>query len=200
MLITLALFTASVFPEPAPTAQDWSKVGLAALAVIAWGLCGVLSLRRNCKFWLAAAACPLMLLMLRGYIIPEQVIDRKQPHRFITQHLDELENSRLIVANTACLIPGVAWTTRRSDILMTGSYGELAYGLAYPDSQHRHIPEEDLNAWVAEQRQHGTVTLIMRLRVRIALLDKLTPPDKLLSAPPFYMLIYKQPELEDAAR
>ena len=64
--------------------------------------------------------------------------------------------------------------------------------MAYPDSRNRFVEEQDINAWVAQKRKEGNVALVMRLEKKIKLLNELTPPDKLESIAPFYLLIYKQ--------
>lgn len=190
--IAVAIFAAGLLPEPRPQPQDWPKVGLVILIMATWIVCGRLSMRRGAKLWLLAVICPMLLIMFQEHIIPEDVTRSKEPQRFVREHLPELENCRFIMANTASLAPGVAWETRRSDIFLTDSPGELKYGVKYPDSRDRFIEEKDINAWVAQKRAQGNVALVMRLEKKVGLLNELTPPDKLESTAPFYLLIYKQ--------
>lgn len=191
-LMAIGVFMSGILTEPVLRPQDWPRIGLAALIMAAWIVCGRLSMRRKAGFWLLAAACPVLMFMLQKIIIPEDLVSSKQPQRFVHAHLAELENSRFIMANTASLAPGVAWETGRSDIFLTDSPGELEYGVSYPDSRDRFVEEEDINAWVAQKRKEGGVALVMRLERKIKLLNELTPPDKLESDAPFYLLIYKQ--------
>ena len=196
--IAIGVFMSGLLPEPILRPQDWPKIGLAAVIMAAWIACGCLSMRRQGKFWLLAAACPMLLIMLQEQIIPEDMRRAKEPQRFVREHLAEIEDCRFIMANTAGLAPAVAWETRRSDIFLTDSPGELEYGVNYPDARGRLVKEKDIDAWVAQMREEGQVALLMRLEKKIELLDELTPPDKLEAAAPFYLLIYKQHKPEEA--
>ncbi|VTR57572.1 4-amino-4-deoxy-L-arabinose transferase [Serratia fonticola] len=58
-------------------ADEWPKIVLGLIAFGGWLLFAVVSARDNAKRWTWAAACPLLLCLLIGYAIPQQV-DRLQ--------------------------------------------------------------------------------------------------------------------------
>ncbi|EKN6411425.1 lipid IV(A) 4-amino-4-deoxy-L-arabinosyltransferase, partial [Yersinia enterocolitica] len=74
--------------------QEHQKVILAVIAFAGWGIVGFATMRNNARHWRWAAACPLLFILLVGYLIPQQVIDSKQPQNFIQNNFNELSSSR----------------------------------------------------------------------------------------------------------
>src|SRR5699024_5278050 len=61
-------------------------MGLALLAFAAWCVCGLVQWRRPLRLWAVSAFCPLLLGLLLGWALPQNVIDSKLPGPFIQQH------------------------------------------------------------------------------------------------------------------
>lgn len=159
LVIGMGLVAHLVAYEP----HEHLKVILATLAFAGWGLVGFVTLRNNARHWRWAAACPLLFILLVGYLIPQQVIDSKQPQNFIQQNFDELNNSRYVLADSVGVAAGLAWELKRSDILMFSEKGELTYGLNYADSERQYINEKDFSQWLAQARKQGDVSLVVQL-------------------------------------
>lgn len=163
--VTAAIMVSSWGPlkEPVWSNAEAFKPVLALLAFGCWAAVGVLSLRSGTRRWTWAACCPLMLALLVGFAIPQKVIDSKQPQQLISENRDVLTSSRYVLTNSVGVAAGLAWELRRSDITLLGQKGELNYGLSYPDAQSRFVTWEDFSLWLAEHRQQGTVSLVIRL-------------------------------------
>ncbi|CNC47849.1 MULTISPECIES: lipid IV(A) 4-amino-4-deoxy-L-arabinosyltransferase [Yersinia pseudotuberculosis complex] len=158
--------------------QENQKIWLGVLAFAGWGVTGFITLRNNARNWRWAAACPLLFILLVGYLIPQQVVDSKQPQNFIKNNFSELSSSRYVLTDSVGVAAGLAWELKRSDILMFSEKGELTYGLAYPDSQGNYISNDDFPTWLAQARKKGDVSLVVQLARNEALPAHLPPADK----------------------
>lgn len=174
------------------TADEWPKIVLGLIAFGGWLLFAVISARDNAKRWTWAAACPLLLCLLIGYAIPQQVIDSKQPQNFIRDNIATLSQSQFVLADRVGIAAGLAWELKRSDVLMYGEKGELTYGLAYPDARAHYIGEEDFAGWLAQARKQGDVSLVMQLSRGEHVPTDLPPPDSVVEMHRMALVWYKQ--------
>lgn len=94
---------------------------------------------------------PLQLALL-----PQWLLDSKAPSGFLAT-VDIAPDTILI--SDAPLFGAVSWSFARDDIYLVGE-GELAYGLAYPESRHRSLDDGQLGDLVA--RSTGNVVMIVR--------------------------------------
>ena len=131
---------------------------------------------------LFGVACALVIVViglgLVGYLIPQQVVDSKQPQNFIKNNFSELSSSRYVLTDSVGVAAGLAWELKRSDILMFSEKGELTYGVAYPDSQDNYISNDDFPTWLAQARKKGDVSLVVQLARNEALPAHLPSADK----------------------
>lgn len=172
--------------------HEQQKVILATVAFAVWGGVGFVTLRHNARHWRWAAACPLLFILLVGYLIPQQVIDSKQPQNFIQRNFDELNSSRYVAADSVGVAAGLAWELKRSDILMFSEKGELTYGLNYADSKDNFINGQDFNDWLAHARQQGDVSLVIQLSRNEKIPDNLPAADKVNLMNRLALLWYKK--------
>ncbi|WP_312277758.1 lipid IV(A) 4-amino-4-deoxy-L-arabinosyltransferase [Kosakonia cowanii] len=137
------------------------KAALAAFIFLMWALVGLFTFRASAERWFFAALSPLTLALLVGFAIPDKVMDSKQPQFLIACIDDALAESRYVLSDNPGVASGLAWELKRSDILLFGSRGELAYGLDYPDAKGRFVAERDFTDWLAGHRQQGIVSLVL---------------------------------------
>jgi len=176
--ITALVVVAGIAPwglshHPVYSAGETVGAVCAALAFAGWGVMGWISLKR----WQFAALCPLMLALLVGFAIPEKIRDSKQPQSFTRAVHDKLTGSQYVLADNPGVAAGLAWETKRSDIVFYKAKGELQYGLAYPDATSRYVSGDGFAQWLTEHRRKGNVSLVMLLT------SKQTEPDAALPAP-----------------
>ncbi|MGY5954985.1 lipid IV(A) 4-amino-4-deoxy-L-arabinosyltransferase [Kosakonia sp. BK9b] len=148
--------------HPVWTQIELYKVWLAAFAFGVWALFGWLASRASDQRWTFAAICPLGLALVVGAVIPDKVMNTKQPQFLINFVNDALAPSRYVLTDNVGVAAGLAWELKRSDIILYGSQGELTYGLAFPDAKGRFVSEADFSNWLAQHRQKGIVSLILR--------------------------------------
>lgn len=160
--LTVLILGMDYFPQWILLNQDENhKILLGMLAFAAWAVLGWWSMRANHRHWKVAAACPLLLATLVGYIIPQHIIDVKQPQHFIRQNSALLQESRYLLTNEVGIATGLAWELKRNDVMMFNSKGELSYGLNYPDSRDHYVNKMDFPTWLTQARQQGNVVLVL---------------------------------------
>lgn len=175
------------------TAQEWPKVVLGVLSFGGWLLFAIVSVGKKAQRWRWAAACPLLLCLLVGYAIPQQVTDSKLPQNFIRLNITELGHSRYVLTDSVGVAAGLAWELKRSDILMFSQKGEVAYGLEYPDAKGHLISDADFPEWLAQARKQGDVSLVLQLSRGESIDQQQLPmPDKAEVMNRLALLWYKQ--------
>ncbi|EFE94393.1 lipid IV(A) 4-amino-4-deoxy-L-arabinosyltransferase [Serratia odorifera] len=172
--------------------QEWPKIILGIIAFTGWLLFAVVSVRDGTRRWSWAAACPLLLCLLIGYTIPQQVIDSKQPQNFIRANQDVLAHSRYVLSDSVGLAAGLAWQLKRSDVLMYSEKGEVSYGLDYQDARSRFVSDADFPQWLAQARRQGNVSLVLQLSRGESVPANLPPADQLQLMNRFALLWYQQ--------
>lgn len=147
--------------HPVWTQIEVYKAALAAFAFLAWALVGVFTLRASAERWSYAALCPLAIALLLGIVIPDKVMDSKQPQFLINFVNEPLTPSRYVLADNVGVAAGLAWELKRSDIMLFGTRGELTYGMSYPDGEGRFVREDDFTNWLSQHRQEGVISLVL---------------------------------------
>lgn len=129
-IVALVVLSAGLLPKAHLfTPQEWPKLVLGLIAFGGWLLFALVSVRDNGRQWRWAAACPVLLCLVIGYAIPQQVTDSKLPQNFARATMAELSDSRYVLSDSVGLAAGLAWELKRSDVLMYSQKGEVAYGL-----------------------------------------------------------------------
>ena len=193
-LLALAGLVLKLVPSlPAYEAREWAKPLLGGLALVFWCLMAGLSLRRRPGRWLLAAACPLLLALTAGSVLPNVLTVAKQPQAFIREHETSLKNSRFILANNVGMATALAWELKRSDLLIIRDSGELTYGFGHADSWDRLLQERDVAGWLKSARQQGDVSMLLRVsRKKVEAPDWLPAPDAVSRMDRYVLLLYRQ--------
>nr|CBX79936.1 4-amino-4-deoxy-L-arabinose transferase [Erwinia amylovora ATCC BAA-2158] len=179
LAVVLALAPWGVVQHPLYARSELFKVLLAAIAFLWWALTGLVSLADGARYWRLAALSPLALAWVMAAVIPDRIIDSKQPQSFIAAINQKLQHSRYVLGNEVGVASALAWELQRSDILLFSQQGELKYGLSYPDAKGRFIASEDFPNWLKEHRRLGSVSLVMKLSDENSQLDERIPvPDQ----------------------
>ncbi|WP_413715863.1 lipid IV(A) 4-amino-4-deoxy-L-arabinosyltransferase [Serratia ureilytica] len=192
-IVALVVLSAGLLPKAHLfTPQEWPKVVLGLIAFGGWLLFALVSARDNGRQWRWAAACPVLLCLVIGYAIPQQVTDSKLPQNFARATMVELGDSRYVLTDSVGVAAGLAWELKRSDVLMYSQKGEVAYGLEYPDAKGHLISDADLPQWLAQARKQGNVSLVLQLSRGEALPQELPAADKVDRMNRLVLMWYKQ--------
>ncbi|MDK1708999.1 lipid IV(A) 4-amino-4-deoxy-L-arabinosyltransferase [Serratia marcescens] len=192
-IVALVVLSSGLLPKAHLfTPQEWPKVVLGLIAFGGWLLFALVSARDNGRQWRWAAACPVLLCLVIGYAIPQQVTDSKLPQNFAGATMAELSDSRYVLSDSVGLAAGLAWELKRSDVLMYSQKGEVAYGLEYPDAKGHLISDADFPQWLAQARKQGNVSLVLQLSRDEALPQELPVADKVDRMNRLVLMWYKQ--------
>ncbi|HAV2134718.1 TPA: lipid IV(A) 4-amino-4-deoxy-L-arabinosyltransferase [Serratia marcescens] len=192
-IVALVVLSAGLLPKAHLfTAQEWPKVVLGLIAFGGWLLFALVSARDNGRQWRWAAACPVLLCLVIGYAIPQQVTDSKLPQNFARATMAELGDSRYVLTDSVGVAAGLAWELKRSDVLMYSQKGEVAYGLEYPDAKGHLISDADFPQWLVQARKQGNVSLVLQLSRGEALPQELPAADKVDRMNRLVLMWYKQ--------
>ncbi|HGM6699868.1 TPA: lipid IV(A) 4-amino-4-deoxy-L-arabinosyltransferase [Serratia marcescens] len=192
-IVALVVLSSGLLPKAHLfTPQEWPKVVLGLIAFGGWLLFALVSARDNGRQWRWAAACPVLLCLVIGYAIPQQVTDSKLPQNFARATMAELGDSRYVLSDSVGLAAGLAWELKRSDVLMYSQKGEVAYGLEYPDAKGHLISDADFSQWLAQARKQGNVSLVLQLSRGEALPQELPAADKVDRMNRLVLMWYKQ--------
>ncbi|SET08430.1 lipid IV(A) 4-amino-4-deoxy-L-arabinosyltransferase [Thorsellia anophelis] len=172
--------------------HEFSKVGIGIIIFFSWSCFGGLTLLNKHRYWYLAAGCPLLLSLLFGFTVPDKIVDSKQPQSFIQDHLPLLTDSTVIVSDSIGVATALGYELSNPEIFLLNEKGELAYGLGYPDSQYRFIPQENLNNWLNEKRKHGSVAIV-RLKKSNSLVQPSLPPASFVSEEHRFSLYWYDP-------
>lgn len=151
-------------PKAVYGAGDLGAWTLSIIAFAGWGFFGVLPWFYPRRGWVASALCPALLALLLAWAVPQSVIASKQPNHFIADHRAQLSSAHIVMANDVGLGTSLAWSLQRRDIRMYDAMGELSYGLAYPDVQHKNIDARHFVPWLQQARKQGNVAMLLKLK------------------------------------
>lgn len=139
-------------------------VFLAAIVLIGWIGANALP-AINPRLWWAAPALGIWLLVaLLPAALPNSLIFNKTPDLFIAHHAQELSQARQLLSNDLGAASALAWRVQRPDVTLYNTYGELKYGLSYPDASGRTVGLEDVQQWMTQARREGSVGVVMRVK------------------------------------
>ncbi len=149
--------------RPVYQLSEGVKVALGGMAFLFWALMGAVTFTARGRNWPLAALCPLGIALAVALVIPDKVVNSKQPQEFIQATQQQLADSRFILSNNSGMASAVAWQLKRSDVDMYEQSGELTWGLSYPDSRDRLVASDRFTDWLAAHRRLGNVSLVLKL-------------------------------------
>ncbi|RMV73626.1 Undecaprenyl phosphate-alpha-4-amino-4-deoxy-L-arabinose arabinosyl transferase [Pseudomonas caricapapayae] len=137
---------------------------LAVIVLVGWTLTSTLQGIRPLTFWAMPAVGSWLLIALLPTALPNEVVYNKTPDQFIARHHAELAACTHLLSNDLGAASALSWRLKRPEIALFNTWGELEYGLGYPDAQNRKVRLQDIDTWLANARRDGQVGVIMRGR------------------------------------
>ena len=139
------------------------SLSLAFIVLLVWILTNLLQAVRPLTLWALPAVGIGVLVILLPASMPAQIADNEMPDQFVLEHLDALQHTHALLSNELGSASALAWRLQRTDVALYGTEGELRYGLQFADAGQRKVDLDQVQAWLAEARQHGSVGVLMRV-------------------------------------
>lgn len=140
--------------------DEQHKVMLAIGGFFIWSLMGIASFFKSTR--LLTLFCSVGLSLAIGYAIPHKIESKSTPEKAINHYYSELENKPYILADEVGIGTSLAWGLKRTDIRLTETRGELAYGLAYPDVQNKYYDLKQLVNLIEKNNYQGIAIVLVR--------------------------------------
>jgi 4-amino-4-deoxy-L-arabinose transferase len=139
------------------------SLSLAFIVLLGWILANLLQSVRPLTLWAMPALGIGLLVVLLPSSMPAYIADNEMPDQFVLEHLDELQHTHALLSNELESASALAWRLQRPDVALYDTEGELRYGLQYAGAVTRKVELEQLQGWLKEARQHGSVGVLLRV-------------------------------------
>ncbi|TFY86797.1 lipid IV(A) 4-amino-4-deoxy-L-arabinosyltransferase [Pseudomonas kairouanensis] len=139
------------------------SLSLAFIVLLVWILTNLLQALRPLTRWAMPALGIGLLVVLLPSGMPAQITDNEMPDQFVQEHLPELQQTHALLSNELGSASALAWRLQRPDVALYDTEGELRYGLHYAGALHRKVELDQLQGWLNDARQHGSVGVLMRV-------------------------------------
>lgn len=160
-MVTLIYLQISRPPYGNSHAEMFS-LSLIFIVLLGWILTNLLQAFRPQTLWAMPVLGIGLLVILLPASMPAQVTDNEMPDQFVLEHLDELKQTSALLSNELESASALAWRLQRPEVGLYETEGELRYGLQYPDSAQRKISLEQVQGWLKDARQKGSVGVLVR--------------------------------------
>ncbi|TFY85142.1 lipid IV(A) 4-amino-4-deoxy-L-arabinosyltransferase [Pseudomonas nabeulensis] len=139
------------------------SLSLTFIVLLVWILANLLQVMRPLTLWAMPALGIGMLVMLLPAGMPAQIADNEMPDQFVLEHLDQLQHTHALLSNELGSASALSWRLQRPEVTLYDTEGELRYGLQYAGAMHRKVEVDQVQDWLNEARQHGSVGVLMRV-------------------------------------
>jgi 4-amino-4-deoxy-L-arabinose transferase len=139
------------------------SLSLAFIVLLGWILTNLLQSIRPLTLWAMPALGIGLLVVMLPSSMPAYIADNEMPDQFVLEHLDELQQTNTLLSNELGSASALAWRLKRADVALYVTEGELRYGLQYAGSVTRKVELEQVQDWLKEARQHGSVGVLLRV-------------------------------------
>ncbi|VVQ35354.1 Undecaprenyl phosphate-alpha-4-amino-4-deoxy-L-arabinose arabinosyl transferase [Pseudomonas fluorescens] len=137
---------------------------LVFIGLTGWIMANLLQAFKPLQCWAAPAFGSLLLIALLPAGLPESVVANKMPDQFILEHAQELGQTDQLLSNDLGAAGALAWRLKRPDVALYNTIGELKYGLAYPEGAQQQVDPNQVQTWMRDARQSGSVGVVMRIK------------------------------------
>ncbi|EEG84403.1 hypothetical protein PROPEN_02764 [Proteus penneri ATCC 35198] len=136
------------------------KALLGIVGFLCWSVMGIASFFKPTR--LLTLFCSIGLSLVIGYVIPHKIESKSTPEKEINHYYNELANKPYILTDEVGIGTSLAWGLKRTDIRLTETKGELAYGLAYPDVQNKYYDIKQLVNLIEANNYQGIAIVLVR--------------------------------------
>ncbi|MEX5496628.1 lipid IV(A) 4-amino-4-deoxy-L-arabinosyltransferase [Pseudomonas asgharzadehiana] len=139
------------------------SLSLAFIVLLGWILTNLLQAFRPLTLWAMPVLGIGLLVILLPASMPQVIADNEMPDTFVSEHQQVLQQTHALLSNDLSLAAALAWRLQRPQVALYDTEGELRYGLQYADSVHRKVDLDQVQAWLKDARQQGSVGVLIRV-------------------------------------
>ncbi|RON09940.1 4-amino-4-deoxy-L-arabinose lipid A transferase [Pseudomonas brassicacearum] len=139
-------------------------MSLGFIVLAGWIIANALQALRPLVYWATPALGIWLLVALLPAAMPSTIINSKMPDQFIAEHVQELSETTSLLSNDLGAASALSWRLKRPQVDLYNTVGELQYGAAYPEAEHRKIDMNGVQQWMTEARKKGSVGVVMRVK------------------------------------
>ena len=163
MIAMVALIYLQISKPPYGNSHaEMFSLSLIFIVLLGWILTNLLQAFRPLTLWAMPVLGIGLLVVLLPASMPAQVTDNEMPDQFVLEHLDELKQTTALLSNELESASALAWRLQRPEVGLYETEGELRYGLQYPDTVQRKISLDQVQGWLKDTRQKGSVGVLVR--------------------------------------
>lgn len=140
------------------------SLSLGVIVLLGWIVANLLQAIRPLTLWATPALGIGLLVALLPASMPAQISDNQMPDQFVLEHLNELHQTQALLSNELDSASALSWRLQRPDVTFYDTESELSYGLQYPDSASRKVNLNQVQGWLKDARQHGSVGVLIRVK------------------------------------
>jgi len=163
VLVLGALIAAQqgAFGPPAFESFERAKLGFMLVCLTAGLIAAIAAVVRPSPAWrmTALGATGALLFLAIDLGLPKQTLDGLAPSMLLND--GAMADAGAIIVADASTFGAVAWYTKRDDIYVLAP-GEIAYGMAYPDSRFRNLQDGGLSQLIADSRGIRDMFIVAR--------------------------------------
>lgn len=141
-------------------ADEKAKILLAFIGFSFWCLVSIRSFFTKNKY--LTMFCSVGLSLLIGFAIPNKVESKNTPENVLSYYSEQLKNTPYILTDEVGIGTSLAWVLKRTDIRLTETKGELAYGLEYPDVKNKYYSLTQLISLIEQNQYQGVAIVLVR--------------------------------------
>ncbi|MFY1663041.1 lipid IV(A) 4-amino-4-deoxy-L-arabinosyltransferase [Pseudomonas sp. Pseu.R1] len=142
--------------------QEPQHLTLAIVVLSVWIVGNALQGLKPLRFWLMPAVAAWFFVALIPSALPNSVVFNKTPDQFVAHHQQALATSTHLLSNDLGVAAALSWRLKRNDVVFYNTFGELKYGLSYPEADARTVNLRQINDWMTQARRTGSVAVVMR--------------------------------------
>lgn len=142
--------------------QEPQHLTLAVVVLLVWVLGNALQGLKPLRFWFMPAIVACFFVALIPSALPNSVVFNKTPDQFVAHHQQTLAGSTHLLSNDLGVAAALSWRLKRNDVVFYNTFGELKYGLNYPEGAARTVDLQQIKDWMTEARRTGSVAVVMR--------------------------------------
>jgi 4-amino-4-deoxy-L-arabinose transferase len=168
-LVAISVLVAASYHLLPLNTNESVKPWLLSGTFLFWALCLGCSIYASRLEWIFIGhmLAPVALVASTSLILPHTVTGSKFMASFANQIAPYVDGNTVIIADSPSTMSGLNWYLKRSDIYLTKSRGEVAYGLGYPDAQGRYIPIKTLTDFINRQRTTHPVMVVFKNNLNV---------------------------------